>query len=79
MALEAMSQVAQSRQQTVACYELRDVEIEKALIVPETTEGVEVQLSITPCDDKLLGCKDWLQFRICSVSGENVWTQHCTG
>lgn len=38
-----------------------------------------MQLSIAPCDDKLLGCKDWLQFRICSVSGENVWTQHCTG
>ncbi|KAH6635388.1 polyketide synthase [Chaetomium sp. MPI-SDFR-AT-0129] len=96
MALEAARQLAvedpkqqqQQQQQQVSCYdyELRDIDVDKALMIPETGEttteeadGVDVQVTLSPCDEKLLGSQGWLQFRICSVSGENVWTQHCTG
>ncbi|KAI2885910.1 hypothetical protein CBS11852_8117 [Aspergillus niger] len=79
MAIEGMRQVAAGRQQTVSAYELRDVDIAKALTVPEADEGVEVQLNIRPCDEQMLGTKDWLAFQIFSVSGDSRWTEHCSG
>lgn len=60
-------------------YEPKDIEIINALLIPETSEGVELQLSLRPCNERLLGSNGWVEFRVQSVNKENKWTDHCTG
>ena len=79
MAIQGITQVIQANNQSIAGYQLRDVDFSKALIVPDNEEGVEVQLTIRQCGDKAIGAKDWYEFQIYSVSGDNTWTQHCKG
>ncbi|PYH88738.1 polyketide synthase [Aspergillus ellipticus CBS 707.79] len=82
MAIEGMRQVVGGDGSHRGCtFELRDVDIAKALTVPETAEGIEVQLTIRPCEEQMLGTKDWQAFQIVSVSvsGDNRWTAHCRG
>ncbi|KAL2193905.1 polyketide synthase [Corynascus similis CBS 632.67] len=60
-------------------YQLRDVDILNALVVPETAEGIELQLSLRPCGDRVLDTKNWSEFQIQSVTSDNKWTDHCKG
>ncbi|KAL1841095.1 hypothetical protein VTJ49DRAFT_7426 [Mycothermus thermophilus] len=60
-------------------YCLRDVDIINALVVPETSEGVELQLSLRPCGDRMLDMKDWCEFVVQSVDMDSKWTDHCKG
>jgi acyl transferase domain-containing protein/ubiquinone/menaquinone biosynthesis C-methylase UbiE len=60
-------------------YQLRDVDILNALVVPETSQGVELQLSLRPCGERALDTKDWSEFQVQSVSSDNKWTDHCKG
>lgn len=62
----------------IARYELRRVEIVKALIVPETTNGVEVQLCLQPCGNGVLDSR-WHQFQILSVDQNDNWSLQCEG
>ncbi|KAK5652872.1 hypothetical protein OQA88_9538 [Cercophora sp. LCS_1] len=81
MAIEAMAwQAAQnSGQKVIQGYELRDVNILSALVVPETSEGIEVQLHLRPCNDKALTNIGWSEFQVQSVNSDNKWTEHCRG
>ncbi|KAH8799819.1 hypothetical protein F5884DRAFT_905307 [Xylogone sp. PMI_703] len=73
----------QKKKQHVLGYQLRDVDILQALIIPETRDGVEVQLSLRPCSDKTLYGAGWQEFQVSSVtvSSDNVtkWSEHCKG
>jgi acyl transferase domain-containing protein/ubiquinone/menaquinone biosynthesis C-methylase UbiE len=60
-------------------YRMRDVDILNALVVPETSEGIELQLSLRPCGDRALDTKDWSEFLVQSVTLDNKWTDHCKG
>ncbi|KAK3389414.1 hypothetical protein B0H63DRAFT_518643 [Podospora didyma] len=60
-------------------YHLRDIDILNALLVPETSEGVEVQLSLRSCGEKAISAKGWMEFQVQSVSQDNKWTDHCKG
>ncbi|KAH6857080.1 hypothetical protein B0I37DRAFT_301053 [Chaetomium sp. MPI-CAGE-AT-0009] len=60
-------------------YQLRDVDILNALVVPETSEGIELQLSLRPCGDRALDTKDYSEFQVQSVTSDNKWTDHCKG
>ncbi|KAJ3942857.1 uncharacterized protein N0V96_007086 [Colletotrichum fioriniae] len=56
-----------------------DIEISNALVIPDTEDGIEVQLSLHPCDDKNLE-PGWYEFSLESPSsGGNSWTQHIHG
>ncbi|KAF3760416.1 hypothetical protein M406DRAFT_86125 [Cryphonectria parasitica EP155] len=68
MAIEAMRQLHEEEETgaVVSGYRLRDVDILRALIIPEDDEGVEVQLFLEPGDDRLLA-EGWRQFHIYSA------------
>ncbi|KAK4163340.1 putative polyketide synthase [Cladorrhinum sp. PSN259] len=81
MAIEAVSW-ADSQQKAkghIQGYALRDVDISNGLVVPDTTEGIEVQLSLCPCDPKVLDTIGWMEFKVQSVTSDNKWTDHCKG
>ena len=78
MAIEAIDQITEAFEVQISGYELRDIDIKTALVIPETSEGVEVQLSLRPCSDKMLE-KDWNEFLICSTAGKGSWVEHCKG
>ncbi|KAK4173467.1 putative polyketide synthase [Triangularia setosa] len=81
MAIEGMAQHAsrQGRKGRVLGYQLRDIDIINALVVPEITDGIELQLSLRPCSEKVLDIKGWTEFKVRSVSSDNVWMEHCKG
>jgi acyl transferase domain-containing protein len=79
MAIEGACQAAQASDKRILGYQLRDIDILQALIIPDTVEGVEVQLTLRPCSDKAIFAKGWKEFSVYSVSGENRWMEHCKG
>lgn len=79
MAIEAIRQLYDSTENLVTGYLLREVEILKALIVPDNFEGVEVQLFLEPVDERSL-IPDCHRFRICSASDkESPWDVIASG
>ncbi|KAG0646234.1 Highly reducing polyketide synthase [Hyphodiscus hymeniophilus] len=82
MAIEGACQAALSSttsEKRIKGYHLRDIDILAALIVPDTIEGVEMQLNFRPCSDNTIYAKGIKEFHIFSVSSENKWTEHCKG
>ncbi|KAK3688670.1 hypothetical protein B0T22DRAFT_407287 [Podospora appendiculata] len=81
MAIEGMAIHASRkfRDRRVKGYRLRDVDIQNAVLIPETNEGIEIQLSLRPCNEKLLSTKGWTEFQVQSVNNDNRWTDHCKG
>lgn len=79
MAIEGALQMSQSSDKRVSGFHLRDIDILQALVIPDTPEGIEVQLTLRPCSDKAIYAKGAFEFQICSVSQDNVWLEHCKG
>lgn len=81
MAIEGIAFQAAQRYggKRVVGYELRDVDILNALLVPETSEGIEVQLHLRPCNEKIISTTGWTEFQVQSVNADNKWIDHCKG
>ncbi|RFU23814.1 hypothetical protein B7463_g12524, partial [Scytalidium lignicola] len=80
MALEAMAQSARQRSVNVVSFELREVSIGQALVVPDDTGEVEVILSLRPFSVSVRAPSDqWNEFSVSSVSPDNRWTEHSRG
>jgi len=81
MAIEGIAFQAAQRHnyRPIVGYELRDVDILNALLVPETSDGIEVQLHLRPCNGKVISTSGWSEFQVQSVSADNKWTDHCKG
>ncbi|KAJ5548829.1 hypothetical protein N7513_006063 [Penicillium frequentans] len=79
MAIEAACQLSQMVEETPSGYRLRDVDIQQALVIPEGSEGVEVQITLMPVSTKDIGVKGWKKFQIFSAGMDNKWTEHCAG
>ncbi|KAK8124331.1 uncharacterized protein PG998_000090 [Apiospora kogelbergensis] len=80
MAIEAARLLADATEETITGYTLRNVDISSALVIPETTMGIETQLVLHPCSDRNLGHEGGYDFEVWSVSDtDDVWTQHCKG
>ena len=81
MAIEGASAHLQIQDptKTIRGYQLRDVDILQALIIPESADGVEVQLSLRPCNTKDISATGWQEFQVCSVTADNTWLEHCRG
>ena len=82
MALEAVRQRAHSRGETDknVLYVLRDINITRALLVPDDAQGVETIFSLRPYPQTARGSSAiWNEFRVFSVSGNNDWGEHCRG
>ncbi|KAF2715992.1 hypothetical protein K431DRAFT_316867 [Polychaeton citri CBS 116435] len=79
MAIEAMRQVADQTKEISQIF-LRDVEISKAILVPDTEEGVEVMLRLNlqiPISDS--DPNYWSHFVITTYNDEDVAEENCSG
>ncbi|KAF2207327.1 hypothetical protein CERZMDRAFT_107796 [Cercospora zeae-maydis SCOH1-5] len=79
-AVEAVRQIADEGLQ-ITGFRLKDISIKRALIVPDSKEGVEVMLSMNRVDDSSVGVSStWRRFQIASYNpiGDD-WIEHCTG
>ncbi|KAM0279893.1 hypothetical protein ACHAQH_004333 [Verticillium albo-atrum] len=72
-------QVRPAGSRVISGYRLRDVDIRQALLVPETPEGIEIQTTLRPVDEKAIGTKGWKHFTVSSVTADNRWTEHARG
>jgi acyl transferase domain-containing protein/NADPH:quinone reductase-like Zn-dependent oxidoreductase/ubiquinone/menaquinone biosynthesis C-methylase UbiE len=76
-AIEAMHQLSKSHERPLAGYRLRDIDILKALVIPDGKEGIEVQICLRECNEKSLE-QDWFEFVIHSTN-DDIWIEHCKG
>ncbi|PTB79570.1 hypothetical protein M440DRAFT_1326481 [Trichoderma longibrachiatum ATCC 18648] len=60
-------------------YRLRDVDFLQALMIPDTSDGIEIQTSLRPVSDKDVALQGWKHFEVWSVTSDNRWTQHAKG
>jgi acyl transferase domain-containing protein len=79
MAIEGAAQLAQDRGDQVTGYQLRDIEVLKGLQIPDTAEGIEVQLTLEPCNEKAIYAAGCQEFHVYSVNSQEQWTEHCKG
>ncbi|KAI0543352.1 reducing type I polyketide synthase [Xylaria curta] len=79
MALEAMRQLQDSASGVLTGYVFKDIDILKALIIPDTNDGIEVQIFLEPSQESAL-VQDWRRFRIYSAAGPgNPWVENARG
>jgi acyl transferase domain-containing protein/NADPH:quinone reductase-like Zn-dependent oxidoreductase len=82
MVIEAAKQrhVGSGRKDHILKYGFRDVNVGKALVIPDTPEGVELMLSIRPYARTARDSSDtWDEFRIFSFAEKEGWSEHCRG
>ncbi|KAJ5964727.1 uncharacterized protein N7479_004603 [Penicillium vulpinum] len=78
MAIEASRQLAGEAK--ITGFQLRKVNIRRALIVPDTKEGIEVSLAMANAEDSSVSPRTWRRFQITSYNASSdEWTEHCTG
>lgn len=80
MAIEASRQMADPGSE-ITGFRLKNVAIKRALIIPDTKEGIETCISLTRMDESSLwGSSVWKRFQITSYNpiGDD-WIEHCTG
>ncbi|CAI7640288.1 unnamed protein product [Penicillium glandicola] len=78
MAIEASRQLAGEAK--ITGFQLRKVNIRRALIVPDTKEGIEVSLAMSTVEDSSASSRTWRRFQITSYNASSdEWTEHCAG
>ncbi|KAK6530124.1 hypothetical protein TWF694_003493 [Orbilia ellipsospora] len=78
MAAEAMHQISSEKSEALG-YVLTDVDLYSALVVPETDDGVEVQLVIRDQNEKILERQTRREFHFYSRGRDGKWIGHCKG
>jgi acyl transferase domain-containing protein len=85
MAIEAARQIVDTAGHEIEGFQLRDISVGAALVIPKDGGGgkegqVETKVQLRPWR---LGSKSqdykWHEFTIASRSSEGIWTQNCTG
>jgi acyl transferase domain-containing protein/NADPH:quinone reductase-like Zn-dependent oxidoreductase/ubiquinone/menaquinone biosynthesis C-methylase UbiE len=82
MALEAAAQMSKisGRWEQATEIKLREISIARALVVPQTEEGIEVIFTMRPCPTSSVTSSDsWNEFRVFSCTGDRDWAEHCRG
>ncbi|KAL4966473.1 polyketide synthase [Aspergillus stella-maris] len=79
MAIEAVAQTHDTIRDEITGYRVHEMTIGKALVVPDTAEGIEMQLSLKPCKNALPKAQHSYEFNIVSVNETDEWTEHCSG
>ena len=82
MALEASRQhdLSSGHALPISSYELRNITIGKALIVPDNADGVEIVFCLRPEFSSTGGSSQaWTEFRVLSYLDKDEWSQHCQG
>ena len=82
MALEALHQrtITSGRMWKDVTCQLRQVIVERALLIPDNADGIEIFFSLRPyITSAREQSQDWQEFRVFSVSDQGEATQHCRG
>ncbi|KAL8882951.1 MAG: hypothetical protein Q9198_000127 [Flavoplaca austrocitrina] len=82
MAVEASTQRSRldPKQGPVSQFQLKNVSISKALIIPENTEGIETQFVLRPYSNSAVASSDqWDEFRVFSYNKSDGWSENCRG
>jgi acyl transferase domain-containing protein len=83
LAIEAIRQNSalkeSARAEEVTGYSLREVEFMQALLIPETSDGIEIQTIMRWVDDKTARLQGWMRFEVWTITPDNDWTQHAEG
>ena len=80
IAIEASLQKTKSRGVKVSGYSLREIVIGQALVIPEDTGEVEINISLKPYSASAQVSSDqWDEFFVYSVSMDGLWTEHSRG
>jgi len=80
MAIEAAHQRAMERGVNISGYQLREVTIGQALVIPEQSGEVETVVSLRPYLESTRSPSDiWDEFCVFSVTEDERWTEHCRG
>ncbi|KAI1756773.1 type I polyketide synthase [Xylaria castorea] len=77
-AIEAVRLHTDPSEETIRGYRLRDIDIMKALVIPESAFGVETHFSLTKCSENELDHEGWYEFKLCSLTGD-TWAENCKG
>jgi NADPH:quinone reductase-like Zn-dependent oxidoreductase/malonyl CoA-acyl carrier protein transacylase len=78
MAVEAAAQRAAARDIPIGKFELKEVNVIKPLVIPD--KDTEMTITLRRHQEGTLVPSDlWDEFRICSWSLEQGWTEHCVG
>ena len=65
---------------TITGYNLREIVIGAALIIPENPGEVEIAVTLKSYSESIRSPSDlWDEFIVSSVSGDDRWTEHCRG
>ncbi|KAF3028235.1 t1pks [Penicillium rubens] len=81
LAIEASRQLHVLNQTAgeIGGYRLRDVDFLQALMIPDSSDGIEIQTTIRPVSEKDIASQGWRHFEVWSVTTDNRWTQHAKG
>lgn len=74
MAIEGVKQLTTGEAKVLG-FEMRDVQFLNALQVPDSSEGLEIQVSLATFKDRAIDHAPWYEFRLFSFSSE--WSEHC--
>ncbi|RYP40542.1 hypothetical protein DL768_010622 [Monosporascus sp. mg162] len=74
LAIEALLQQLDLESAEAGGVRLANIDIRKALIVPDSDDGIEVHTRL-----KMHDSDDWYSFTVESVSQSGTWTQHSSG
>ncbi|KAL4798426.1 hypothetical protein BDV19DRAFT_386313 [Aspergillus venezuelensis] len=83
MALEAMRQIVASSPASIGPvlgYQLENIDIQRALVLEDNDESVEVRVSLRPSVDSVNMAQGWYDFHIQSLHAvAGKWIVHCEG
>jgi acyl transferase domain-containing protein/NADPH:quinone reductase-like Zn-dependent oxidoreductase/ubiquinone/menaquinone biosynthesis C-methylase UbiE len=81
LAIEAAKQLAKGEddQKKISGFRLRDVDFMAALMIPDSSDGVEIRTTLRPVPERELGLRGWRRFEVSTVTPENRWTLHAQG
>lgn len=79
MAIEGAAQLSEDANKAILGYQLRNVEIQQALVIPDDSNHVEIQLTMRPCNENSIGSHGWKEFQIFSITADDQWLEHCKG
>lgn len=80
MAIEAANRRAAANGASVTGFRLRNIVISQALVIPEETADIEIQISLRPLNDSVKALsKTWDEFCVQSLTSSGMWVENCRG
>ncbi|KAL8715329.1 MAG: hypothetical protein Q9225_006403 [Loekoesia sp. 1 TL-2023] len=80
MAVEAAREKANLFRRDVQSYTLRQVSIARALVIPNTEDGIEISFELRPYNMSAISSSHtWDEFVICSHTSSRGASEHCRG